>query len=50
MKGGAEEATELVTKNQERKKETTLELGCKIKLGKGNPKGRRGNTLPAEIP
>lgn len=29
----------MVTKNQERINETTLELGCKIKLGKGNPKG-----------
>lgn len=50
MKGGAKETTELVTENQERKNETTLEPGCKMKLGKGNPKGRRGKTLPAEIP
>lgn len=50
MKGGAEETTGLVTKNQERKNEKTLEPGYKRKFGKGNPKRRRGKTLPAETP
>ena len=50
MRGGSKERTELVKKNQGGKGEKKPEPGDMGKLGKGSPKGRRGKTLPAEIP